>query len=174
MRVPPRPCPTSLMASAISTPPPKRKASAVRAPTRRTGQVVLKIDEVDDHAWRAAIRRTPAPTGKLRTGQTEGIVWALLHEAGNTSRSEESRVLELVVPRTVDALLTCQHYEALGYADAASGRLIGGSLFEDDCDTALTWFIILAARSLWRPRREPTARAWRAARNNALSAGVAA
>lgn len=134
-----------------------------------TGQVVLKIDEVDDpEAWRAAIRRDArADRIKVRTGQTEGIVWALLHEAGKTSRSEEfhryNRVLELVVPRAVEhhheplvalrdgdeALFTCQRCDSLGYVDAACGPVIGGSLFEDDCpheeppeDTTLTWFTI--------------------------------
>jgi hypothetical protein len=134
-----------------------------------TGQVILKIDEVEDpESWRAAIRHNArADRIKVRTGQTEGIVWALLHEAGNPSRSSESRrynkVLEVVVPRAVDhrheplvalrdgdeALFTCQRCDSLGYADAASGPLIGGGLFEDDCpheeppeDTALTWFII--------------------------------
>lgn len=132
-----------------------------------TGQVVLKLDEVKDpKAWRAEIRHNArADRIKIRTGQTEGIVWALLHEAGNPSRSAEStrynKLLDFVVPRAVEhrhepqvalrdgeeALFICQRCDAIGYAEATSRPLVGGKLFEEDCphqeppkDTALTFF----------------------------------
>jgi hypothetical protein len=117
------------------------------------GSVVRKIEEVDDpKEWRATIRRhARADRIKVRTGQTEGIVWGLLPDAGNEARTKEFRrynkVLELIAPCAVahrhepvvalrdgdEAVFACQRCDALGYADAAHGPLVGGALLEEDC-----------------------------------------
>lgn len=118
-----------------------------------SGQAIRRVENVDDpDAWRAAIRRQArADRIKVRTGVNEHIVWALLSEGSTAAREEEGErygeVLALAVPRAIEcrhepvfglrdgdeALLRCDRCDALGYADAASGPLIGGALFEDAC-----------------------------------------
>lgn len=88
----------------------------------------------------------------MRTGESQGSVWALLHKGGIQARLAESRrytelLWRTLVPRAVEhhheplvllrdgeeALFACQRCEALGYADAAAGPLLGGPLLEEDC-----------------------------------------
>ncbi len=103
-------------------------------------------------AWRAAIKRQArADRIKVRTGVNEHIVWALLSEGSTAAREEEGErygeVLALAVVRAIEcrhepvfglrdgdeALLRCDRCDALGYADAASGPLVGGALVDDAC-----------------------------------------
>lgn len=132
------------------------------------GQVVASINKVEDPgAWRAEIRRQArADHIKIRTGQGNGVVWALLPEAGAEARAAETRrymaLLRVVVPQAValghepvvvfgdgeETLFGCDRCEVLGYASAGEPEsIVGGDLFESDCpydtppqDTDLTTF----------------------------------
>lgn len=107
-----------------------------------SGEVIVDAADLHDpQEWRAAIRRLArADRIKVRTGESEGMAWALLHEGGTESRLAESRrytdlLWRTLVPRAVahrheplvslrdgeEALLACGRCEALGYADAAAG-----------------------------------------------------
>lgn len=120
-----------------------------------TGQVIKPVEDVGDPAvWRNEIRRQArADRIKVRTGITNRLVWALLHEAGATgSRHAEStrymRALYRVMPEAQtrrhepnvvlrdgdEALFQCERCDAFGYLDSSEERLIvGGELFEADC-----------------------------------------
>jgi hypothetical protein len=119
-----------------------------------SGKVIVGASTLDDSKeWRAAIRRRArADRIKVRTGESEGSVWALLHEGGTQARQAESRryaelLWRTVVPRAVEhrhellvllrdgeeALFACRRCEALGYVDAAAGPLLGGPLLKEDC-----------------------------------------
>src|SRR4051794_23966089 len=56
------------------------------------GDVIQRLDDVDDpEAWRAEIRRQARSVRiKVRTGVTDGIVWALLAAAWTAAREAES------------------------------------------------------------------------------------
>lgn len=118
-----------------------------------TGQAIHRLDEVEDPgAWRAEIKRQArADRIKVRTGITSGMLWALtpapLTEA---QREEDTRYFHLYHRLESEAKLrghsfkvelrdgeeaafSCKRCGALGYADAASGPLVGGLLFESDC-----------------------------------------
>ena len=118
-----------------------------------SGQVIYSVEEVDDpDAWRAGIKRQArADRIKVRTGVTGTTLWALL--AGplpEAQRAEDVRyfhlfhrlksqaelrghALKVALRDGEEALFNCERCDAVGYADAASGPLIGGSLFEKDC-----------------------------------------
>lgn len=120
-----------------------------------TGQVIERIEDVGDPSvWRDEIRRQArADRIKVRTGMTDGIVWALLHEAGATdARRAESkrymRALSRVMPEAQtrrhepnvvlrdgdEALFRCDRCDAFGYLDSSEEQLVvGGELFEADC-----------------------------------------
>jgi hypothetical protein len=118
-----------------------------------TGQAIRPVDEVEDpDAWRAEIKRQARSDRiKVRTGITGGTLWALtagpLTEA---QREEDTRyfhlyhrlesdakarghVFKVALRDGEEAVFRCERCGALGYADAASGPLIGGQLFESDC-----------------------------------------
>jgi len=130
-------------------------------------QVVRKVGDVDDpQAWRAAIKRQArADRIRVRTGISNGVVWAILHEGYTDTRVAEgdrySDVLRIVGPGATahrheptvvlrdgdEALFKCQRCDAYGYADATQGPLVAGDLFERDCPhdtppepTAITFF----------------------------------
>jgi hypothetical protein len=133
------------------------------------GQVIRRLDEVDDpDAWRSEIRSSARSDRiRIRTGKTDGIVWALLSD-DNPARAEESdrwqRILRSVVQRAAEhrhepawglrdgdeGILRCERCDAIGYVDGADGPdrpVVGGRLFEEDCpdpappvETALTQF----------------------------------
>jgi hypothetical protein len=120
-----------------------------------SGQVIKRIDDVNDPAdWRADIKlQARADRIKVRTGMTDGIVWALLHESGATeARLAEStrymRALSRVMPEAQtrrhepnvilrdgdEALFGCERCDAFGYLDSSEeGPIVGGELFEADC-----------------------------------------
>lgn len=118
------------------------------------GQVVVSLAKVEDpDAWRAEIRRQArADHIKVRTGEGNGVVWALLPEAGAEARTAETRrymaLLRVVVPQAValghepvlvfrdgeETLLGCNRCEVLGYASASEPEnVVGGELFESEC-----------------------------------------
>ena len=101
----------------------------------------------------------------------EHIVWALLSEGSTAAREAEGdrygEVLALAVPRAIDCrhepvfglrdgdetLLRCDRCDALGYADAASGPLLGGALFEDTCphdEAPKSTHLAFRYRTRWR------------------------
>ena len=114
-----------------------------------------RIEEIGDPAiWRADIRRQArADRIKVRTGTTDGIVWALLHESAATdARHAEStrymRALSRVMPEVQtrqhepnvimrdgdEALFRCGRCDAFGYLDSSEERpIVGGELFEANC-----------------------------------------
>jgi len=118
-----------------------------------TGQVIHLVEQVDDpEAWRADIKRQArADRIKVRTGQTGDKLWAFLHgPVPEVQMAEEERyfhLLDVLKSRAKlrghslkvtlrdgeEALLGCEQCDAVGYADAASGPLVGGALFEEDC-----------------------------------------
>lgn len=121
-----------------------------------SGQVIQPVDEVEDpDAWRAEIKRQArADRIKVRTGITGGTLWALT--AGpltDAQRAEDTRYFHLfhrleseakvrghafrvALRDGEEAVFRCERCDALGYADAAAGPLVGGQLFESDCSGA--------------------------------------
>lgn len=89
---------------------------------------------------------------KVRTGVAGGKVWALL--AGDIPESQQDENLRyfylfhsdlepqaealghrlrVVIRDGEEVLLMCRNCGARGYADATAGPLIGGPLFEENC-----------------------------------------
>jgi hypothetical protein len=117
------------------------------------GKVARPIEQVDDaDAWRAEIRRNArADRIRVRTGSTGRKLWAVLaRPVAEAELADEERYFHLIedlksrarrhghVPKVgardqMEVLLRCERCEAMGYADAASGPLIGGPLFEEAC-----------------------------------------
>lgn len=117
------------------------------------GRVMRDVDEVDDpRAWRAEIKRQArADRIKVRTGVTDSTLWALTAAPLSEPRREEGsryfhlyhallsqaelrgHVMKVEIRDREEAAFSCERCGALGYADAASGPLTGGSLFEADC-----------------------------------------
>lgn len=116
------------------------------------GQVVRKHADIGDpDAWRAEIRRhARADRIKVRTGDNDRVVYALLPESGTVARRDEGnryqRMLGRVVPLAArrrheptvvvrdgdEALFECRRCSAIGYLDGAD-ELFGGPLLDDDC-----------------------------------------
>ena len=117
------------------------------------GQVVANENDLDDpDAWRAELRRQArADRIRLRTGKSQGMVWAVVHERRSAERDAEQHrygnAMQVVVPQAVahrheptvlvrdadETLLGCERCEALGYTAAADQLVSGGELFERDC-----------------------------------------
>lgn len=117
------------------------------------GEVIQSVERVDDpDTWRAEIKRQArADRIRVRTGQTGDKLWAFLEgPATETQLAEEERnfrllddlksraglhghALRVALRDGEEVLLRCERCNAVGYADAAAGPLIGGALFEEDC-----------------------------------------
>lgn len=117
------------------------------------GDVVRSVDDIDDpETWRAEIKRQArADRIKVRTGQSEKMVWAVTHgpipEAQQVENNRYFRLLELIKSRAdlrghklkvalrdgEEVIVECERCEAIGYGDAAGETLVGGSVFDDDC-----------------------------------------
>ncbi len=117
-----------------------------------SGQVVHGLDEiVDVDAWRAEIRRQArADKIKVRTGSTDGLVWALrLRPDPSTHARHVQRYRNLLaqsVPIAVElgheptltlwdgdeVLCACDRCSARGYGHVVDD-IVGGELFEDEC-----------------------------------------
>lgn len=117
------------------------------------GELVLDISEVDPPKWRARIREhARADKIKIRTGQTDRIVWAMVQQPfDEDARRKEAvgymraidQVFEaakgcghdpLVIARDqTEALIGCRNCQTLGYLDIAGDGVKGGSLVEESC-----------------------------------------
>lgn len=77
-----------------------------------TGQVIKRVEDVGDPAvWRKEIKRQArADRIKVRTGMTNGIVWALLHETRATdARHAESTRYMRALSRVMPEVQTRRH-----------------------------------------------------------------
>jgi hypothetical protein len=117
------------------------------------GEVMQPVERIDDaDAWRAAIKRQArADRIKVRTGRTGDKLWAFLEGPATEAQLEEEEryfrllddlksraglhghALKVALRDGEEALFRCERCDGVGYADAASGPLIGGVLFEEDC-----------------------------------------
>jgi hypothetical protein len=117
------------------------------------GHVVANENGLEDpDAWRAELRRQArADRIRLRTGRSQGIVWAVVHERRSAERDTEQdrygNAMQVVVPQAVahrheptvlvrdadEVLLGCERCKALGYTEAGEQLVSGGELFEQDC-----------------------------------------
>jgi len=116
------------------------------------GDVIRRIGEVEDpDHWRSEIRRQArADRIRVRTGQQDAIVYAVLSDGATPQRRAEGdryrRLLEVMTPAAValrhepsvlvrdgdEAVLRCDRCPALAVGDATDG-VIGGSLLDDAC-----------------------------------------
>lgn len=116
------------------------------------GDVVRSVAEVRDcEQWRAEIRRQARSDRiRVRTGQTDAIVYALLLAADSQQRRDEGhryhRLLASLVPPAVahhhepsvlirdgdEVVLRCERCPALAYGSAPE-QIAGGDLIEQDC-----------------------------------------
>ena len=117
------------------------------------GDVVRRVADVDDpDGWRVQIKRQARSDRiKVRTGQTEGRLWALvqgpIHEAQQDENDRYFRLLDEIKIRAdgnghsvkvvlhdgEEVVVKCESCGALGYGDAAAARFIGGAAVEEEC-----------------------------------------
>jgi hypothetical protein len=120
-----------------------------------SGELVLDITEVDPPKWRARIRaQARADRIKIRTGQTDRIVWAMVQQpfdedARMTEAAKYMRAIDqvfevakvhghdplLIARDQTEGLVGCRNCEALGYLDIASSGIRGGDLLDSHCLT---------------------------------------
>jgi hypothetical protein len=117
------------------------------------GELAVDISEVDPPKWRARIKaQARADKIKIRTGQSERIVWAMLQQPfDKDERLDELRVYMkllhqveesakelghspfLVVRDQNEALVGCKDCQALGYLDTSGEGMSGGDLLDATC-----------------------------------------
>ena len=117
------------------------------------GEVIARIEDIGDPiSWRAQLKREArADRIKVRTGEGEGRVWAMLRNPATDQRLSEVKNylhvlndghekaiqhghLPVVVARdAAEAVLGCKRCEVFGYLDGAEQSIMAGPLFEDAC-----------------------------------------
>lgn len=117
-----------------------------------SGEVIRPRDGIDDPGeWRAAIRKKArADRIKVRTGETAGKVWALVHSSRSSDVLLEGRRFFVLADRAIgeagsrghearvalrdgeEALVKCDVCGALGYLDASEG-IADGQILEEAC-----------------------------------------